>query len=134
MKFRLMRPHYVVVLNREDYFEQKETPMGGTEAVTHRHRVPRYLDPDDPSQWNWDPVAGQYRRPGTFRYAFGETGWLVITDKAEGKQHELVLKAPALTTEMEGIDDAAKAAVLKLQEQTLRPFESLPIAGGMNAE
>lgn len=138
MKFRLLEPHYIRVLNHEDYFEQKETLMDGSgEAKTVRCRVDRYLHPDDAAMWNWDPANGQYRKPGTFRAQLGERGWLVVTTKAEGKPYELVVSAPSI--QMEGIDDAAQAVIEKLRASVLEkfgitqlnPVDALPATGGI---
>jgi hypothetical protein len=129
MKFRLLKPHYLRIQNKEDFYEQKETFLDGVNNETKlmRYRVDRYLDPGDPTQWNWDPVSMQYRKK--FHHAIGEQGWLVVTTKAEGAPLELVIDAP--TTEMEGVDDAARAVIDKLWSSSLgNPIENLPATGG----
>jgi hypothetical protein len=129
MKFRLLKPHYIRVRNREDFFEQKETLIDGIQNETKlmRYPVDRYLDPNDASQWNFDPIAMQYRR--RFNHATGEYGWLVVTTEKTGHPLELVIKD--ITTEMEGIDDAAQAVIEKLWAKSLgHPIDNLPATFG----
>jgi hypothetical protein len=130
MKFRLLKAHYVRVENKEDYYEQPETFQDGAvqEKRVVRCRCDRYLNPDDPSMWNWDPLTEKYRNK--FRSDLGEFGWLVITTKAEG--HKLELVVPGITLEMEGIDEASQAVIDKLREESLpHPIDALRATGGI---
>ena len=128
MKFKLISPHYVSLDNKETFFEQKETSRETNETATHRMACHRYLDPRDPTQWNWDPVAGRYRRPGSFKVAMGEEGELVLTNKKEGNPFELVYTGP-LTSEMEGMDDESRKIIAKIIHEQLHPIHSLPATG-----
>lgn len=121
MKFRLTNPHYLRLVNKEHFFEQKETPLGSNEAVTHRMRVDTYLHPQDPTQWNWDPENNRYKKPGTFRVALGEEGWLVLTNKKEGHPYELIYTGP-LTTEMDGMDPEATKALEAIKNGYMHPM------------
>lgn len=109
-----MKPHYLFIKNEEDFYEQKETPLGGKKSMTHKVRVPRYLDPDDPTMWNYWPNGPK------------EEGWLVVASKADPRFPQDLIFEGTPSDNMEPLDDEAKKEIQRLQPGWKHPIESLP--------
>lgn len=111
-RWKLTAKHYLSVPGTEwDYKE--------TDATTGRQKrkvfvVPRYLDPDDPSDQNPE-------------------GLCVVTNAEDSAAHPYdIYFTGAPTPDMEPLDQEAETISAALRQKWDHPIESLPANGGMN--
>lgn len=111
-RWKLTAKHYLPVPGTEwDYKE--------TDATTGRQKrkvfvVPRYLDPDDPSDQNPE-------------------GLCVVTNVEDPRDHPFdIYFTGAPTPDMEPLDEEAESISAALRQKWDHPIESLPANGGMN--
>lgn len=118
-RFQLTAPHYINVENNE--WEYKEVDRTTGKEKRHLRQVPRYLHPEDPSDWNYI----------TERLPNGQIsdGQIIVATKADSSfPKDIVFKGPP-TMDMLPLDDEAKIMIAALQKKWSHPINDLSVGG-----
>jgi len=110
-RWKLLQPHYIVV--PDTHWEYKETDQSTGRQGRKLFNVPRYLNPNDPSD-----------------FTHPELGAIIVTNGNNPDPRDLKFEGPP-TPEMEPIDAEAKKITDAESPKWVHPIESLP--GGYNA-
>lgn|SRR5262249_572282 len=103
-RWKLTAPHYLNVPGEE--WEQIETSRETGRQVKIKHKVPRYLDPENPADCNRD-------------------GDCVVCHESKGVKGDLTFFGTP-TPYMEPLDDEATRITEKEKPNWTHPIESLP--------
>lgn len=106
-RWRLLKPHYLWTEEINEWEYQETNRDTGRRAVK-RFKVPRYFDPDDPSDWT--PKG---------------SGDVVVCHKGKGQPKDHIIEGPP-TLDMEPLDAEAQALSDEVIKNCKHPIESLP--------
>lgn len=109
-RWRLTQPHYLNVPDNEWEYKEQD-PTTGRE-MRHRFPVPRLLNPDDPSDFN-------YREDRMV---------VVATARSPNFPRDYIFSGPP-TPDMEPMDDEARAISDSFADKWRHPMDSLPGIG-----
>ena len=110
-RFRLKGKHYLKVPGTE--WEQKETSQETGKQARKVYPVPRFLDPDDPGDWNFRDIPE-----------------ITVSTKEDPKYPRDIIFIGKPTPDMEPLDDEAVAMFKRFEADWTHPIESLsPIYG-----
>lgn len=109
-RYRLIAKHYLNVPGTE--WEQVETDQHTGRQVRKRYTVPRHLDPDMPSDWNYP-----------------NDGIIIVSDREDPSHPNDIVFIGEPTLDMVPLDDEARAKVEAVAKRGQHPIESLPGQG-----
>lgn len=104
----LRQPHYLEIEGTE--WEHKEVSRESGKQKTVRYKVPMFLNPEDPADYN---------------YPEG----IIVAYEGKGLPKDLIFTGKP-TPDMEPLDDEAKAITAECSKSWVHPIESLPGQGG----
>lgn len=114
-RFQLTAPHYLNVPDNE--WEYKEVDRTTGKEKRHLRKVPMYLHPEDPSNWNQI----------TERLPNGQIadGLIIVSTKADPQFPKDIIFIGAPTMDMIPLDDEAKVMIAELQGKWKHPINDL---------
>lgn len=105
-RWKLNVPHYLHTDPAVEW-EHRETDASTGRQGRKVYKVPRYINPNDPSDCNRE-------------------GECVVTDGKNARPGDIYFSGPP-TNEMDPLDDEARAITEEMSKTWVHPIESLPI-------
>jgi|SRR5215469_4622785 len=123
-RWKLTQKHYLNVPGTE--WTYVESPMGSRRQIRRVYAVPRYLDPEDPADCNYNP-GGLPRR--TIDGDRGDPGEIIVCHRDHGEPNDIIFTGPP-TLDMTPLDDEARALTEEMSKQWGRQFFGADSEGG----
>lgn len=115
-RWRLAAPHYLHVPGTEWEYSENDRTTGRPKRI--KFKVPRLLNPEDPSDWNYVYSKDGFGKP--------DTGEIVVTNReSEAFPRDILFTSPP-TPDMVPMDDEAREISAKLQANFKHPINDLP--------
>ena len=123
-RWKLTQKHYLNVPGTE--WTYTESPMGSRRQIRRVFQVPRYLDPEDPADCNYNP-NGLPRR--TIDGDRGDPREIIVCHRDKGQADDIVFTGPP-TLDMTPLDDEAREISEEMSKSWGRQFLGIDSEGG----